>query len=134
MTPSFFKKIKCIHFLVYFVKTVQFFINYVISHDLCNQMPFKVNWAKSHHRIIIFSEALSARKKWMIMWCQVSVNKSAIIIELLTVMFPPMVCAKFCTTLAVYTTSKRWLNFAARFEMFSNCSLTDATVVSLTTF
>ena len=38
--------------MVYFVKIVRFFMNYVIFRELCDRMRFEVDCAKSHHRII----------------------------------------------------------------------------------
>ena len=44
-----------------FVKTVCFFVNYAIFHELCDRMRFAVDCAKSHHRVI--SEGLNTRSR-----------------------------------------------------------------------
>ena len=43
-------------YVCYFVQLMHFFINYKISHGLCDWMQFEINCAKLHHCII--SEAL----------------------------------------------------------------------------
>jgi len=38
--------------MFYFMNAVRSFMNYAIFRELCNQMRFEVDYAKSHHRVI----------------------------------------------------------------------------------